>query len=91
MLLCLQFIRFSVSSINQGWTLFSHTREWGRHAENRQKMHRGLDILDSGLPSLVFISLFSLPKRDLRELTGGYQGEREDRWGRLRLKVLLSP
>lgn len=35
MLLCLQFIRCSVSGINQGWTLFSHTREWGRHAGNR--------------------------------------------------------
>lgn len=41
MLLCLQFIRFSVSSINQGRTLFLHTREWGRHTGNRQKTHGG--------------------------------------------------
>lgn len=57
MLLCLQFIRFSVSSINQGRTLFSHTREWGRHAENREKMRRGLDALDSGFPIPIFIPL----------------------------------
>lgn len=48
---------FSVSSINQGRTLFLHTREWGRHTGNRQKTHGGRDMTDSDYITPIFIPL----------------------------------
>jgi hypothetical protein len=61
-LLCLQFIRFSVGCINQSWVLFSHTRERGRHAGNRYKIHGGLNMAGRGCitptPYLFLLCIF---------------------------------
>lgn len=57
MLLCPQFVRFSVSSINQGLPLFSHTRERGRHAGNSWNRREGR-TWPAGIAHPVFIPLF---------------------------------
>lgn len=89
MLLCLQFIRFSVSSINQDWTLFLHTGGWGRHTGNGEKLRRGLDVADGDFGAPMLIPLFFNQNEISERSSGG--SERGEGWiGKLRLKLWLS-